>query len=132
MTTQNTPMAVLAAHLDEDEEMARAAADEAGEAEWSTGGHFSNAVLTEQAGTAVAVGPWADGFLADDLRDHIARHDPARALRMVEAVRKLLDAHVGYYGDGDDENLPIPTISILARIWDDSEASPRVVGAVTR
>lgn len=35
----------------------------------------------------------------------------------VEAKQKLLDAHLRYYLDGDDENLPIPTVTILAGIW---------------
>ncbi|MER5649651.1 DUF6221 family protein [Streptosporangium sp. NPDC002524] len=131
MSEPSAAVAAILAHLDEDEETAHGAAEEAGEAEWSPGGDYSDTVRTEEAGIAVAAGPWSDGFLPDGLRDHIARHDPARTLRLVEALRKLLEAHLGYYGDGDDEYLPVPTISILAGIWDDGGASRGPVGAVT-
>jgi hypothetical protein len=39
----------------------------------------------------------------------------------IAAMRKLMEAHVGYYGAGDDEYFPIPTLSILAAIWDDHD-----------
>ncbi|MFB4280824.1 DUF6221 family protein [Nonomuraea sp. MTCD27] len=45
---------------------------------------------------------------------HIARHDPARVLREVEAKRRLLQAHLGYYGPGEDEGWPVPTPTLLA------------------
>lgn len=52
-------------------------------------------------------------------------------LREIEALRKLLTAHVDYYGAGDDENWPIETLSILAAIWDDHEDYVSAVGTVT-
>ncbi|WP_127933425.1 DUF6221 family protein [Nonomuraea polychroma] len=39
----------------------------------------------------MATGPWT-AYLPDPLRLHIARYDPARVLREVEAKRCILDA----------------------------------------
>lgn len=52
-------------------------------------------------------------------------------LREIAGMRKLLDAHLGYYGADDDEYLPVSTLSILAAIWDDHEDYPALVGTVT-
>jgi len=56
---------------------------------------------------------------------HIARHDPARVLREVEAKRKLVDIHgsgnhdcpgawVGYCDDPDE---PCPTLRLLVSVY---------------
>jgi hypothetical protein len=47
----------------------------------------------------------------------------------IAAMRQLLAAHVGYYGPGDDEYLPIPTLRLLAAIWDDHDDYPGVLKA---
>lgn len=80
----------LREQLDEDEQITRAAADET-EPEWSDGGPYGESVHTAAHGGLVAVGPWT-GYLGDEVRRHIARHDPARVLREIDAKRKLLRA----------------------------------------
>ncbi len=48
----------------------------------------------------------------------IADGDPAQTIRRCAADLALLDAHLGYYLDeDDDEHLPIPTLSILAHAY---------------
>ena len=42
------------------------------------------------------------------------RFDPARVLAEVEAKRKLIEQHIGYYGGGDDEFWPVQTLRLLA------------------
>jgi Family of unknown function (DUF6221) len=42
----------------------------------------------------IAVGPWGTGV--GDAGDHIAHHDPARALREVEAKRRIIAEHQRY------------------------------------
>jgi hypothetical protein len=79
----------LRARLDDDEQVAKSAADEAGDS-WDAGGAYSDAVLAKNGGVIIC-GPYAGGFLDDALRQHIARHDPARVLRDVEAKRRAVD-----------------------------------------
>ncbi|MFI6296832.1 hypothetical protein ACIBEJ_34945 [Nonomuraea sp. NPDC050790] len=47
----------------------------------------------------------------------------------IAAMRKILSAHVGYYGLMDDEYLPVPVLSILAGVWKDHE-DYGLIGAV--
>jgi hypothetical protein len=83
-------IAFLVARLDEDEAAAKAAQDR-------LSGRFA-AGFTGTAGNPGSEewrnrlrGLRAKGrYLDDDYRDYIARHDPARALRDIEADRKLL------------------------------------------
>lgn len=49
----------------------------------------------------------------DYLHDTIVVSAP-RVRQDVEMCKRLIAAHVGYYGPGDDEYWPIPTLSILA------------------
>jgi hypothetical protein len=84
-------LAFLKARLDEDEQAARAAAEETGNPVWEYSG---SDVIAEQTGypggiTYVAVAPW-DGDVPAPVGNHIARHDPARVLREVEAKRRIL------------------------------------------
>lgn len=44
---------------------------------------------------------------------------PDHVLRQVEALRTLVNAHVSYYGAGNDESFPVPTLNAIARIWSD-------------
>lgn len=63
-------------------------------------------------------------FGADQLADHIARHDPARVLREVEAKRLIIDEHPSRgrinvecktcSGDHWGEDYPCPTLRLLA------------------
>lgn len=97
MTDQ--PVAFLRERLDEDEQIARAAADQVSETEW-TGSDESGHAWRYQHG-----GVWGDhdGLCSDaplvvstDLRDvqtHIARHDPARVLAEIDAKRRILAEH---------------------------------------
>jgi hypothetical protein len=55
---------------------------------------------------------------------HIARHDPARTLREVEAKRRILDEHAlnGWACstcDNEDveQSFPCPTLRLLASVW---------------
>jgi len=98
--TDHPLIAFLRARLDEREALARAAID--GWNEW---------IITVAA----------DCYM-DPEAEYIRQNGPAHVLREVEADRKLLDAHVGYYGAGDDEFLPIPTLSILAEKYGYQEA----------
>ncbi|MEV4179924.1 DUF6221 family protein [Streptosporangium canum] len=82
----------LRARLNEDEQVARAAA----EAPWES----TVPGMVHVSAAAIAKNPNAWGKLgyvaqADNeaYRDHIARHDPARVLREVEAKRQILDEH---------------------------------------
>jgi hypothetical protein len=68
MNDGNGLVAFLKARLDEDEQAARAA-----------------------VGFDYGVREWADD--GDPVNVHIARHDPARVLREVEAKRRMLEAH---------------------------------------
>lgn len=107
-----------AARLDEDEAAARAAG---GALPW-------RAVLTDDPETTLVldadqstVAGWLDAGEAA----HIARHDPARVLREVEAGRKLLAAYEhacdltpGSYKHGAGEALE-EALSIRAEVWSD-------------
>jgi Family of unknown function (DUF6221) len=132
--------AFLNARLDEDEAAATAAAASAGP-DW----HPSSAVTAAGATTIVFCGRDDDIEVADTLRRHdeeiapfIARQDPARALREVEAKRAILKRHRpghasygplegGLYCEAasSDEDLwyakrwPCLDLRILAAIWDD-------------
>jgi hypothetical protein len=40
--------------------------------------------------------------------------EPSRVLAEVDAKRKLIEQHIGYYGAGDDEWWPVQTLRIMA------------------
>lgn len=75
----------LRAQFDAEAAEAHAAAEELG-AEWSYDGH---AVIARRESDLVAVG--SQDFMEPERGVHIARHDPARVLREVDAKRQLLD-----------------------------------------
>lgn len=90
----NDIVAFLNARLDDDEATVRAAGEDTLSGyDWyhSDGG---DAVYTEQV--PIVVGPY--GSLSDEVGDHIARHDPARALREIDAKRAMI------------QNLPAATL----------------------
>jgi hypothetical protein len=108
----------LEARLDDDEATAKAMPFEG---EWS--------VRLEGAWQKVMAGslPVASG--ADVVLPHIARHDPARVLRKVEAKRRIIARHAlrhvtGFDPDGMEhdsqectecvEDWPCPTLRLLA------------------
>jgi hypothetical protein len=77
----------LRARLDEDEQTARAAAEELG-ADWYYDDGF---VLARREGDQVVTG--SQDFLERERGEHIARHDPARVLADVEAKRQIIEQH---------------------------------------
>lgn len=105
----------LRARLDEDEQTARAAH----RPNWSTDGRRGLHYGVE------------DGWMADALTtadaDHIARHDPARVLREVEAKRRVLRAHEKWcegrceakYPDGGFDAAHYWSIKSLAAVYAD-------------
>ena len=104
-------VAFLAARLDEDEAAATAvrvarSADPAfreAAGRWTLREHPSESAMIRDGNGNVVV--FDEGAPSDEEAAHIARHDPARALREVEAMREILTAYVkteagGYRGDG--------------------------------
>jgi hypothetical protein len=116
---------------------------------------FIAARLDEEEMTAIAAtrGPWkvtaprgypqritndratliAETYMGPEVPPHDANHiicqDPNRTFRKIRALRNLMKAHVGYYGPDDDEYLPVPTLSLIASIWDDHEDYANAVKA---
>lgn len=89
---------------------------------------FIEARLAEDGRTLLAAGDAEPSprdyelyVLDDDHRHNQIVIPTSRARREVEAKRKLLAAHLDYYGSEDDEGYPIPTLSILAEVWADHE-----------
>jgi hypothetical protein len=82
----------LTAALDDDERIARAAADELGGtplgAEWR---YDDRSVETSRERDLVAVG--SQDFMEPRVGAHIAEHDPARVLREIAAKRKRIALH---------------------------------------
>jgi hypothetical protein len=89
-------IAFLNGRLNEDEAAAKAAAGVAGPA-WKAETYWPE----DESTTRTCVRSDSGAFLADlydtpdypDLAAHIARHDPARVLREVEAGRRILGRH---------------------------------------
>lgn len=85
------------------------------------------------AGAADALGQIADLITASsrvEFAEHIAQHDPARSLREVAAMRRIVETHGGgpngwHDDDGEPEwscmydsrNWPCPDLRALASIW---------------
>lgn len=79
----------LRAPLDEDEQMARSA--EPGSWEVVGGGPTKGIRIAADDGFVVDLGAYNDGGVADkDDAAHIARHNPSRVLRDVEAKRRII------------------------------------------
>ena len=120
--------AFLSARLDEDEAVAKAAASAAGprwhhELYWPDDGGDATAVIFSAAGA-----PLADTLHREDeeMAAHIARHDPARVLRDVEAKRRLLARHwpdrfgCQYCADGGhNSDRGCADLADLGAIWSD-------------
>ena len=125
----------LTARLDEDEHAARSAGgDHAGGDHWDTmteetpdGEHIYYTVETVGADPVAPVAEMARTRQADrDRAEHIARHDPARALREIAAKRSLLRAHPfepaeGFCAEcqrgGAAGIWPCPTLRHLAAVY---------------
>lgn len=79
--------AFYAARLDEDEATAKDAGEESGPV-WRRGTEDDmGIVVTDDVGEIVV---YDEGRPGEDEAEHIARHDPARVLREVEAGRELI------------------------------------------
>ncbi|MEY9876622.1 hypothetical protein ABH931_006132 [Streptacidiphilus sp. MAP12-33] len=91
----------LRARLDEDEQRARAAADDSGNSWIDTG----ESVYVKDSNDPVAVGPWAS-YLPDGVRSHIARWDPARVLTEIAAKRRVLARHRDYDFPSNEDDGP--------------------------
>ncbi len=114
-------MAFLKARLDEDEAAAKSAAHADG-ADWFVGSSEDadeRSILCEGPSTLYA-GLTAEyqvaGRIAEETAPHIARHDPARVLREVEAKRRRLKHWIEAGRDADDP----PGYSYLAVLDDAS------------
>ncbi|MCG5464206.1 DUF6221 family protein [Micromonospora sp. MED01] len=84
-------VAWLTAQLDDDERVARAAADCGPEWRFSEGAIYPSDV--DRHPGALIHGGY--DYLDDQYGEHIARHDPARVLRRVAAGRKILAKYQG-------------------------------------
>lgn len=103
----------IAARLDDDERIARAATQ--GNWEWQQ--HKTDEWCLRAGDTPVIRAlsyetPCLEVGDADE--DHIARHDPARVLRQCAAMRVALDWYIN-----DDEMVMAATINAIAAIWSD-------------
>lgn len=76
------------------------------------GDEVARLIDAERGDTLVEVTFGRPSLTSYDLQ-HMALNDPAQVIRDCEADLALLDAHLGYYGAGDDEFFPIPTLRIL-------------------
>jgi hypothetical protein len=120
----------IKARLDEDEAIARSAGGKV------QGGHCwrqvdagrSPGLIGDELGNVVV---YDEGMPICEQAEHIARHDPARALREVAAKRKILWDHTPkttgrrtacsrcHYGNVLGANWPCLTMTSLAGIWSD-------------
>lgn len=115
-------VAFAAARLDEDE----GAADAAGGERWEVGGDADDAdVPADRGGNSwIAVGPW-DGGMDCAEAAHIARHDPARVLREVEAKRAII-------GSQTSDHAPVETMyGLCCRTCVDWQDAPVAEGGET-
>jgi hypothetical protein len=94
----------LRARLDEDEQVARAAATD-GHEQWRLRNHEADYwMITDATGEVVV---YDEGTPTDSEAEHITRHDPARVLAEVEAKRELIDEHAEYEWAETIESEPV-------------------------
>jgi hypothetical protein len=109
----------LRARLAEDEQVAQAAAEET-DPSWDDNGPYGETVTAANAGGFVACGAWG-GDVPWEVRQHVARHDPARALAEVDAKRRIVQMHAHALAMTPPERvaLAILTLRALARPYAD-------------
>lgn len=100
--------AFLRARLDEDERSARAASG----ATWQLGVMFGTVI-------AVGNGKTVARDCVEALAEHIARHDPARVLRDVEAKRRIVDRYEDALVRLDDPEYSTPEARTQIREYED-------------
>ncbi|WP_275558459.1 DUF6221 family protein [Streptomyces sp. 5-6(2022)] len=94
----------LRARLDEDEQIARRACEYA-EAEWRLDEEFGETVLwwppephiaekEREKGLPVVSDQWRGQTIDSRIAPHVARHDPARVLREIDAKRETVHWHL--------------------------------------
>lgn len=81
----------LRARLDEDERIARDAARESRNDQWSSS-PYGDSVYADDTGRPILCGPY--DYLADELKTYITRWHPKRMRDEVEAKREILDLHM--------------------------------------
>jgi Family of unknown function (DUF6221) len=129
--------AFLAARLDEDEAAAKATAPSGGRYQWHAGTDYPGTgspgapvhwVTSDPDPAAVAEAYGLEPRTGRQVAGHIARHDPARVLREVEAKRRIIDHHKPVRHEGRTmchsclgavTFWPCPTLQHLAAVWSD-------------
>jgi hypothetical protein len=117
-------IAFLEARIDEDEAALRAIEDssEPWRGQWV--GDEMNFSLRTRNGWSLARAVTVEGGFPPGVLAHIARHDPARVLREVEAKRAILDEHAQIPGDGvnftfAEQNRAEDILLALAAVYSD-------------
>lgn len=125
----------LRARLDEDERVARAAIGTAAFAkqtgEWSfewvdhPHGKIPTVFAVADTGVKTQAASMETAWECQERGAHIARHDPARVLREVEALRRIVDEHHPVdpcdAHDASFRSISCDTLRALAAIWADHE-----------
>ena len=112
----------IEARLAEDEDLARRAA--LGQPDWhyvswidGVSGPDGSLVVNDRH---VDVGVDADDAIKPSEAPHIARHDPARVLREVQAKRKAIETHRWHGPDGCEEDRFCPLLTAMAAVYADN------------
>lgn len=105
----------IAARLDEDEAAAQACADSPGALKWSLPDHPSSHRAVEDEDGCVVV--WDEGEPSEWQAAHIARSDPARALREVAAKRAICQRHEPYNCHYCAQGDWCPEMKHVAGVW---------------
>ena len=130
----------LTARLDEEEAALRAIQDnsEPWRGEWD-GDDEANFALRTRNGWSLARAVTVEAGFPPGVLAHLVRYDPARALREIEAKRRIIARHYMVTDDcidgdgieraafichecdnfGKSDNWPCPTVRALAAIWSD-------------
>jgi len=107
-------VAFLRARLDEDETVANEAAVKQGEYwhDWMAGQVVGSSTPTGTILVGHVCGPRTEA-----IGSHIARHDPARVLREVEAKRRIVSLERDWpYGSGDPEGAEYGWSDVMDRV----------------
>lgn len=113
--TQDELVAWLRQQLDDDERMARAAADNGAEWRYSDSGIYPSNKSRHPG--ALVVGGY--GYLDEAYGEHIARHDPARVLADVDAKRRILDQCADVWAHDRVEAFAEDVLRLLALAYAD-------------